>query len=209
MELIARTLSVSFALGMLVSGRLLFAQEEQHPGAALAAGMSQSEPAAAALPKCALHGGAVVKTKAHSFEIVPAPDGIRVYLYDQDGSPMLADATAGTMTFAVGDSSKREIALSPRTPGAGKAAVYFCTMHPDFVRDAPGRCDECGMSLVPQSCLFATTDFMAGRSRTIETTFAIRGLAGEEEEATFTRTWPAKPARAPGPHGKGSAKKVA
>src|SRR5258708_355467 len=27
---------------------------------------------------------------------------------------------------------------------------YICPMHPDVIRDAPGRCPKCGMVLVPQ-----------------------------------------------------------
>ena len=27
---------------------------------------------------------------------------------------------------------------------------YTCTMHPEIVRDAPGSCPKCGMTLVPK-----------------------------------------------------------
>ena len=27
---------------------------------------------------------------------------------------------------------------------------YTCTMHPEVVRDAPGSCPKCGMTLVPK-----------------------------------------------------------
>jgi len=38
------------------------------------------------------------------------------------------------------------------TPGAATGASgtqYTCTMHPEVVRDAPGNCPKCGMTLVP------------------------------------------------------------
>src|SRR5258708_7033770 len=35
---------------------------------------------------------------------------------------------------------------------------YTCPMHPDIVRDAPGRCPKCGMELVPQGTTIIRTD---------------------------------------------------
>jgi len=33
---------------------------------------------------------------------------------------------------------------------AGEGSTrYTCTMHPEVVRDAPGSCPKCGMTLVP------------------------------------------------------------
>lgn len=37
---------------------------------------------------------------------------------------------------------------APSPPSA--AIVYTCPMHPQIVRDAPGKCPICGMDLVPQ-----------------------------------------------------------
>src|ERR1019366_8433287 len=30
---------------------------------------------------------------------------------------------------------------------------YTCPMHPDIIRDAPGRCPKCGMQLVPKGAI--------------------------------------------------------
>ena len=32
---------------------------------------------------------------------------------------------------------------------AAGSTRYTCTMHPEVVRDAPGSCPKCGMTLVP------------------------------------------------------------
>lgn len=34
-------------------------------------------------------------------------------------------------------------------PVAGKPKLWHCPMHPDIIRDAPGKCPKCGMDLVP------------------------------------------------------------
>ena len=42
----------------------------------------------------------------------------------------------------------------PTSHGVASAAGgtrYTCTMHPEVVRDAPGSCPKCGMTLVPMA----------------------------------------------------------
>src|SRR5512140_1027444 len=37
----------------------------------------------------------------------------------------------------------------PRTANAASGSRYTCPMHPEIVRDAPGSCPKCGMTLIP------------------------------------------------------------
>ena len=44
------------------------------------------------------------------------------------------------------------MALEPESVTAGSTRVeYVCPMHPDMVRDAPGTCPICGMTLEPRT----------------------------------------------------------
>ncbi len=48
------------------------------------------------------------------------------------------------------DPAKYQEAAKPHaSPAAPKGVQYTCPMHPEIVRDAPGSCPKCGMSLVP------------------------------------------------------------
>jgi len=39
---------------------------------------------------------------------------------------------------------------APSAPADAKPKKYTCPMHPDVVQDKPGKCDKCGMALVPK-----------------------------------------------------------
>lgn len=39
---------------------------------------------------------------------------------------------------------------APAAPSQVKRALYTCPMHPQIVRDKPGECPICGMTLVPK-----------------------------------------------------------
>lgn len=47
-------------------------------------------------------------------------------------------------------------AADPAAPAAAAADVYTCSMHPQILRDAPGDCPVCGMSLVKKASLMTT-----------------------------------------------------
>ena len=51
--------------------------------------------------------------------------------------------TLAVVAFGVTGCSKAE----PAQSGGTQAKQYTCSMHPDVVKDAPGKCPKCGMAL--------------------------------------------------------------
>ncbi len=45
------------------------------------------------------------------------------------------------------------LSATPKTAGSAPATEYFCPMHPEVVRNAPGVCPKCGMALEPRAAL--------------------------------------------------------
>ena len=46
------------------------------------------------------------------------------------------------------DLRRAGVTFSNATTSTGSTR-YTCSMHPEIVRDAPGKCPKCGMTLVP------------------------------------------------------------
>ena len=46
------------------------------------------------------------------------------------------------------DQPRAGVTCSNATASTGSTR-YTCSMHPEIVRDAPGKCPKCGMTLVP------------------------------------------------------------
>ena len=46
------------------------------------------------------------------------------------------------------DHARAGVTYSIATVSTGNTR-YTCSMHPEIVRDAPGKCPKCGMTLVP------------------------------------------------------------
>ncbi len=48
----------------------------------------------------------------------------------------------------IDDHPRADVTFSSATTSTGSTR-YTCSMHPEIVRDAPGKCPKCGMTLVP------------------------------------------------------------
>jgi hypothetical protein len=55
---------------------------------------------------------------------------------------------SNTLAVTSTDATSSGAAQAPSaTAPSGSAATYVCPMHPDVVKDRPGKCPKCGMSL--------------------------------------------------------------
>ena len=96
--------------------------------------------AAAAMPTTApLFGGVVTTTKAHAFETLLTPQGVRVFLYTDELAPANVEKATGTAKLKLPDGRTLDLVLTAREPAAGEPTSYFCPMHPSVVRDGAGQ----------------------------------------------------------------------
>jgi hypothetical protein len=148
----------------------------------------QGEAAGHSHERCELHGGSVAMTKAHHFETLFAPDGVRVYMYSEDQNPLPMDKVSGTVTVKEMAGAEHEVPLVANVPKEGEPVVYYCTMHDSAPQMTPGKCPNCGMKLVPQGGLFGAADLSKAKPGSIKAVVHLTGLDGEEKEVTFTET---------------------
>jgi len=138
-----------------------------------------------------LHGGAVTATKAHAFETLIMPQGVRVFLYTDELAPAMVEKATGTAKLALPDGRVLEVPLKAHQPAAGEPTSYFCPMHAEVVRDAPGKCELCGgMVLFVQDHLFGAADLGDVDPAGVSALIRVSGLRGIEKEATFTPAFP-------------------
>jgi hypothetical protein len=141
---------------------------------------------AAAPVTAPLHGGAVSTTKAHAFETLITPQGVRVFLYTDELAPAMVEKATGTAKLALPGGRTLEVPLKARQPAAGEPTSYFCPMHAEVVRDAPGKCELCGgMTLFVQDHLFGAVDLADVDVAAVSALIRVTGLRGGEKEATF------------------------
>jgi hypothetical protein len=134
-----------------------------------------------------LHGGVVTTTKAHAFETLITPQGVRVFLYTDELAPAMIEKATGTAKVKLPDGRTLDVTLAAHEPVAGEPTVYFCPMHASVVRDAPGTCELCGgMTLYRQDNLFGAVDLAGVDLTKVSATIRVTGLRGSEKEATFS-----------------------
>jgi FtsP/CotA-like multicopper oxidase with cupredoxin domain len=73
--------------------------------------------------------------------------------------------------------------MDMETPRRSGPARYVCPMHPNVVRDQPGRCPICGMKLLPEE-LAAQESHNGGRS---EPRSAVNGIEWEDDMPEINR----------------------
>jgi hypothetical protein len=145
-----------------------------------------------------LHGGEAAMTKAHHFETVWTPDGLRIYVYTGEQAPAMVEKATGSVTFHMKDGTSKVVPLAKQAPDTNESpAVYFCPMHPEVVQSEPGICTLCGsMKLFTQDRLFAPMDLAKAEPGTVKAVVKLSGLQGAEKETTLTASFtgfPKKP----------------
>jgi hypothetical protein len=136
----------------------------------------------------AWHGGMMMKAGDREFETVATPEGICVYGYDTNGTPMRLDKASGTVTVHMADGTSREADLKPQDTVAGEPTAYFCPVHPDATQLEPGICRQCGgMKLTAQDVMFGAMN-MWGVAGALRAEVALKDVPGEKEPVTFVAT---------------------
>ena len=183
------TIVASFLTLLLAVYSLPRAEETTHEHDHASPAHAEKEAPGHSHERAMLHQGQVSMTKQHHFESLFAPDGIRVYLYDQNQVPMQVGKATGTVTVKSKDGSSHELKLQRTEPKEGEHTAYFCPSHPDETQMEPGICKQCGtMKLMMQDYLFAPIDLSKVVPESTKATVHVKGLAGDEPEATFTET---------------------
>lgn len=138
-----------------------------------------------------LHGGAVSESNGHVFESVLAADGLHVWLFTDESAPAMAGAAAGTASLKLPDGKVREVTLARRDAPAAEQGVFFCPMHAEVVRTAPGQCELCGgMKLFHQDELFGASDLKGVDLAAVSAQVRVNGLKGKQKEASFSPAFP-------------------
>jgi hypothetical protein len=193
-------MTLFLSAAMLSSGALL-AQEHQHEKQESKTGHSHA--------KAEAHGGEVMMTNAHHFEVVWMPDHVMIYLYDMNQKPLAAKGVTGEVTFAFKDGKEQKAALTLME--AGKMMEEHPSEHPSEKHAehpaegakqaehpaekhemAHGQMSEKEMAemhklMSNQDHLVAKVNLENVKEGEVKATFALKGLAGKgESEATFT-----------------------
>ena len=160
--------------------------------------------AAEAAPLTApLHGGAVSESNGHVFESVLAADGLHVWFYTDENAPAMVGSAAGSASLKLADGKVREVALARRDAPAPDQGVFFCPMHAEVVRTAPGQCEPCGgMKLFHQDELFGAADLKGVDLGAVAAQVRVTGLKGKQKEASFSPAFPRPDGKA-APHAQG------
>ncbi|MCI0693926.1 hypothetical protein L0337_18210 [candidate division KSB1 bacterium] len=158
--------------------------------------------------KAETHGGEVMMTKAHHFEVVWMAEGVMVYLYDAGQKPLAAKGITGEVVFKFKDGKEQKAALTSMEVGkmmeehpTEKNAEHPAEKaeHPAEKAEHPtekhdmehGKMSKAEMEAMhkrmsDQDHLMAKVDLANVKEGDVKATFTFKGLPGKgESEATF------------------------
>lgn len=132
-------------------------------------GMDKGEHQMMSHEQAQLHGGTATMTKAHHFEVVYMPDGIRVYAYDGKQHPIAAKGITGEVTLMRKDGEPETLELKHQ-PGAPLGEDEDAEHMHDY--------------------LFAPIDLSSAKAESFRARFELKGMSGENEpETQFISTY--------------------
>ncbi len=163
-----RSIAIGFTLlALALFGRDLSAQESK-------AGHSHA--------KAEAHGGTVVMSKLHHFEVVFKKNAVKVYLYDLNQNPIPAKGVKGTVTLKFRGGDSKTLPLEYGAPNGMKHKEKGEHMHKESGKEHH---DGMGMDY-----LYAKVDLSEARPGQVKAVFSLTGLPNKKEtRATFTETF--------------------
>ncbi len=183
-----------FLASAMLSGGALLAQEHQHEKQESKAGHSHT--------KAETHGGEVMMTKAHHFEVVWMPDHVMVYLYDMNQKPLPAKGVTGEVAFKFKDGKEQKAALTLMEAGkmmeehpsekkaehpAEKAEQADEKQEMTHGKMSEKEMAEMHKLMSNQDHLMANVNLENAKEGEVKATFTLKGLPGKgESEATLT-----------------------
>ncbi len=148
-----------------------------------------------------IHGGTVVMSKMHHFEVVFKPKAIKVYLYDGRQNPLSAEGVTGTVTLKTRGGEPKTVPLkvvSMHDKGEKGMMKHEEMEHEhgdkgmkhEKAEHMNEEKEHAGKMSMSMSFLKAEVDLSEVEPGSMKAVFSLKGLPNEKEtEATFTETF--------------------
>lgn len=148
--------------------------------------VSAQEKAGHSHEKAEIHGGEVLMSKQHHFEVVWMEDHVMVFLYDGQQKPLAAKGVNGEVTFKFKDGRSQQEALIPMEVSKMQG------MHHDESEEHGEHKEDNKMAAMRQMMgnqdhFMAKVDLSGAKEGEVKATFTLQGLPNKKEStATFT-----------------------
>lgn len=168
---------------MLASGVALAQEKHDHDK------HEQESKAGHSHAKAEIHGGEVLMSKQHHFEVVWMPDHVMVYLYDQNQKPLPAKGVSGEVAFKFKNGKEQKAELTVMDARTMKQMPHEEDQaepheHGQMTKKEMAEMHE---RMSDQEHFMASVDLGDAKEGEVKATFVLKGLPGKgESEATFT-----------------------
>lgn len=137
--------------------------------------------------KAKIHGGEVIMSRLHYFEVVWMEDHVMVYLYDGHLNPLPAKGVTGEVTFKFKDGKSKKAPLQLMEAGKMQEMMQH---EAGKAHEHEGKMADMHEMMANQDHLVARVDLSGARVGEVKAVFTLKGLPNTKEtEATFTATY--------------------